>query len=419
MSNNQYVMILAVLIACSAFFSATETAFSSLNKIRLKFYANNGNKRAEKTLDITENFGKMLSTVLIGNNIVNVFSSSLAAAYCLNLFGDNGLFISTIAMTILVLIFGEIMPKTIAKKYPEKLAMAVTPVISIIITILRPISFIFEFMEKGLNKLFKDEDDDGNLPEEIITMVEEAQEDGDMDDREADLITNAIEFNDLDVREILTPRVDVIAIDVEMNLEEIDKVYRESGFSRIPCYEGNIDNIIGILHEKDFYQVYYKKKDTPIRKILGDVVYTSAHVKISALLHQLQSTKSHMAVVIDEYGGTAGIITMEDILEELVGEIYDEHDEIVEYYKKIDDHTYLVKGDLEVDELMEYFGIDDLDEEYEFNTTSAWVIHNLDKIPLKGDSFRFRNWVVTVTKADLKKVIEIMIVINDDEGNKD
>ena len=246
-------------------------------------------------------------------------------------------------------------------------------------------------------------------------MVEEANEDGDIEDHEAEIITNALEFNDLDVGEILTPRIDVIAIDLnDDSIEDIELKYRDSGFSRLPVYVDSIDNIIGVLIEKDFYYHLLYEKSTNIKEILKEVIYTSEQVKISSLLKQFQTTKTHMAIVVDEYGGTQGIITMEDILEELVGEIYDEHDEVIEYYKKIDDNTYLVKADEDIDDLFEHFAIEN-NEDYEFNTVSAWVIDNLDKIPVKGANFDFKNMHIEVTDADSKKVNEIKITFKKDE----
>ncbi|MBQ1476663.1 MAG: HlyC/CorC family transporter, partial [Erysipelotrichaceae bacterium] len=357
MVDHNTIVLLILLVFLSGFFSATETAFSSASRIRLKYLAGTGSKRAEKTLAIVDDFTTFLSTVLIGNNVVNIFSASVATVLFTQLFQENGVFLSSLVMTIVVLIFGEIIPKTIAKQIPEKFAMAVTPVMSFLIFLLKPLTAIFHLLEKAVRKFFKEEEDDSYRSEEFITMVEDAQEDGDMDEHEADLITNAIEFNDLDVGEILTPRIDVIACDVTASKEEIFTLFKDSGFSRIPCYEGSVDNIIGVLHEKDFYFLYYTDTKTTVKQILQKCVYTSPHVKISALLRQLQSSKSHMAVVIDEYGGTEGIITMEDILEELVGEIYDEHDEVIEYYKKLDDKSYLVKGDLDIDDLFEHFDI--------------------------------------------------------------
>lgn len=418
MNNNTMILILVALVLMSAFFSATETAFSSLNKIKLKNQANNGDKHALKTYNLSENYSRLISTILIGNNIVNILMTSLATVLFVKLLGEDlGVTYSTIIITVTVLIFGEITPKTIAKEMPEAFAMAVTPVISVLVTLLKPITFIFDQLKRLISYVFKVESDDTYSSDEFITIVEEAHNEGEMDDHEADLLTNAIEFNDLDVKEILTPRVDVVAVDIRDSLDEIEKKFRESGFSRLPVYRDNVDNIIGVLHEKDFYYLYYTKTKTSLKQILQRVIYTSPHVKISALLRQLQSSKSHLAVVIDEYGGTAGIITMEDILEELVGEIYDEHDEIEEFYKKIDDNTYLVKGDLDIDDMFEYFNIV-TKEEYDFVTTSGWVIHNCDCIPQIGQEFDFENLHITVTDADAKKVNEIKVEIKEPDNEE-
>jgi len=416
MSNTTTIIILILLVFLSAFFSATETAFSSVNKIRLKYLANNGNKRALKTLNLAEDFNPLLNTVLVGNNIVNILSASIATIIFVNYFKNNGVAISTVVMTVVVLIFGEITPKTLAKSQPEKFAIAVTPLISFFMFILKPLTVIFNGISDVISSIFKTEDSDEFRSEEFVTMVEEAQEDGDMDEDEADLITNAIEFNDQEVGKVFTPRVDVTSADINESLENIDKMFRESGYSRIPIYEESIDNIIGVLHEKDFYYLFYKEGKTNIKQILQKPIYTSEHVKISALLKQLQTSKSHMAVVLDEYGGTAGIITMEDVLEEIVGEIYDEHDEVIEFFKKIDDKTYIVNCDADIEDMFEYFDITS-DEEYDFNTVSGFVIHNLDRIPLKGDNFTYKNLFVTVTNADEKSVNEVKITIIEDTNS--
>ena len=419
MSNSDLLIIISILVLCYSFFSASETAFSSLNKIKLKALANAGNQRAESTYELTEDFSKLLTTILIGNTIVNVVSASLATVLFTNLLGNNGVSVSSIVMTLVIMIIGEIFPKNIAKYMPERLAMSFTPFLRFLMFIFTPLTFIFRFVEKVFEKHFGNVSDSYST-DEIITMVEEANEDGDIEDHEADLITNALEFNDLDVGEILTPRIDVISIDIDdYTIEEIELKYRDSGFSRLPVYKESIDNIIGVLIEKDFYYHLFYEKSIDIKGILKDVIFTSPQVKISSLLKQFQTSKTHMAIVVDEYGGTEGIITMEDILEELVGEIYDEHDEVIEYYKKLDDNTYLVKADVDYEDMFEHFGIE-LDEEYEFNTTSAWVIVMLDKIPVKGDSFDFKNMHIEVTNADSKKVNEIKITFKKEkEDHKD
>lgn len=411
-------MILIILVLFYSFFSASETAFSSLNKIKLKALANSGNQRAASTLELMEDFSKLLTTILIGNTIVNVVSASLATVLFTRILGGNGVAVSSVVMTLVIMIIGEILPKNIAKYVPEKFAMSSTPLLKVLVFIFTPLSFVFRYMEKMIERFYGDVNDTYST-DEFITMVEEANEDGDIEDHEAEIITNALEFNDLDVGEILTPRIDVIAVELgEDTIEDIELKYRDSGYSRLPVYEDSIDNIIGVLIEKDFYYHLLYEKSTNIREVLKPVIYTSPQVKISSLLKQFQTSKSHMAIVVDEYGGTQGIITMEDILEELVGEIYDEHDRVIEYYKKLDDNTYLVKADEDIDEMFDHFAIEN-DEDYEFNTVSAWVIDILDKIPVKGDSFDFRNMHVEVTDADSKKVNEIKITFKKEEEEKD
>lgn len=407
MDNRIFYIVL--LLVASAFFSATETAYSSMSKLKLKNMASSGNKKAEKVLQLSEKYTKLISTILVGNNIVNIVAATLFTLLFVDLLGNgNGPLVSSIVSTLLVLVFSEVTPKTLAKEAPESFAMFVYPVINLIIIIFAPITYFFELWKKFINLFLKPMQNDSVSSEEILTLVEEAQGDGSLDEHEADLVTNALEFNDLDVRDILTPRIDVIAIDVADDFEHIERTFRENHYSRVPIYEDNIDNIIGYLQDKDFYYAYYRNKQTNIRKIMKDVQYTSAHVKISTLLRQLQQTKTHMAIVVDEYGGTEGLITMEDILEELVGEIYDEHDEIEVFVKKIDDNTIIVKADMEIKDLFDYLGVDD-EEEYDFVTTAGWVIHNLDKMPSKNDSFCYKNFKITVIECNNKIVTKVKI----------
>lgn len=418
--NNSNIVILVLLFIGSAFFSACETAYSSANKIKLKNMASIGDKKAEKVLQISDNYTKLLSTILIGNNVVNIAAASIFTVICLKIFGEvDGPAYSTLISTLIVLVFGEVLPKTIAKMIPERFAIIVTPIMSLLVAILTPITWLFELLEKIVIKLFGVDYDDSISSEELLTMVEEAHDDGELNEQEADLVTNAIEFNDLDVRDILTPRVDMISLSIDTKPEDIEKLFRENNYSRLPVYENTIDNIVGILHDKDFYYAYYKSYDElEISKIMKDVLFTSPHVKISSLLRELQKEKCHMAIVIDEYGGTEGIITMEDILEELVGEIYDEHDEVEESIRKVSDNDYIVKGDLEIKDLFEVFELK-LPEDYDFVTTSGWVIHNLDKMADKGDTFTYENLKVLVVDCDEKVVNKIKITVLDTEEKED
>ena len=419
-TNTTIIIALIMLVGCSAFFSATETAFSSVNKIRLKNLANDGDRKAKKALDLAENYDKLLTTILVGNNLVNIMATALATVLFTRIYHDLGATVSTVVMTIVVLIFGEVTPKSIAKEAPEKFAMSVCGLISFLVVLLTPINFLFTLWKMLISMVFHVENEEGMTQEELITIVEEAMNDGDLEEHESDLITAAIEFNDLEVNEILTPRVDVVALDIDSTMDEIEEAFRTNSYSRFPIYEDTIDNVIGILHEKDFYYAYYNHAEN-VRAILKPIQYTSSHVKISELLRQLQNSKTHMAVVLDEYGGTAGIITMEDILEELVGEIYDEHDEIREYWHQVDENTYLVEGDCDLGEMFELFDMEETDDDYDVNTVSGWAIQNMNRIPKEGDNFIADHLFVTVMEADEKLVknVKVQLLVEEEEDKEE
>lgn len=411
MSNNEIIMIfmLILLVLASAMFSSIETAYSSSNRIRLKNYASDNNKKAQQVLEVLDNFDEFLSTVLVGNNIVNITATTIATVLFTGFLGPTkGPTISTVVITLVILTFGEISPKSIAKRMPENLAMSTVGVVRFLILVLKPLTIFFKGVKALLNKIIKIKESDSDITDELITMVEEAENEGDLDSHESDLISAAIEFNELEVRDILTPRVDLVAAEVTMNLDEIEEVFRLNSFSRLPIYENSLDNIIGILHEKDFYRLYHTKKGS-IKNILQPTVYTSLHVKISSLLRQLQSSKTHLSVVLDEYGGTAGIITLEDIIEELVGDIWDEHDTVKEFYTFVAEDVYLVSCDVELEDMFERFNVDYDDEEHDYVTVSGWVISQFDKIPKIGETFTYENLEVLVTNADERKVHEIKV----------
>ena len=396
---------LVVLIICSAYFSATETAFSSLNKIRLKNYANDGNKRARLVLKLAEDYDGLLSSILIGNNIVNIAASSLATVAFMKISAEYGATISTVVMTILVLIFGEISPKSLAKESPESFAMFSAPIMRIIMLVLAPFNKLFGLWKILLTKIFKSKDDRGITEQELLTIVEEAQNDGGIDEQEGDLIKSAIEFNDLDAGDILTPRVDLTAIEADDDFEEIFKVFTESAYSRIPVYKDTIDNIIGVIHQRDFF-VMNKNGGKNLEEIIKPVIFVADSIKISKLIKHLQKSQSHMAVVTDEYGGTMGIVTMEDILEELVGEIWDEHDDIVEDMEKLNENEYMVLGSADVEELFEHF---DLKCDVEQNTVNGWAMEQLEKIPEVGDFFEDNNLHVLIKETDGRRVTKVLV----------
>ena len=412
---------IALIIFCllmSAYFSATETAFSTLNKIRIKNLAEDGNKRAKLVYTLTEKYDTMLSAVLIGNNIVNILGSSIATVLFINVMvksPDLATTVSTATMTVAVLIFGEISPKTIAKRAPEKFAMFSAPLLHALMIIFTPFTFIFKKWQDLLSKIFKSDEDKGITEEELISIIEEAEEEGDFDKEEGSLIKSAIEFGDLEVRDIFTPRRDITALPSDATKEDVVKVFTESGYSRIPVYNDDIDNIIGIIYYKDFYNTAFNNA-IPLSEIIKPVIYVAEAQKINDLLKELQSKQLHFAVVMDEFGSTAGIVTLEDILEEIVGEIWDEHDEIVEEITQISEKEYIVSGMANISKVFDIFDIDD--DEIEAQTVNGWAMATLGKIPEVGDNFESDGLAVEILKMDDKRVENLRIIdVRDDEDD--
>ncbi len=408
-----FVLILIVLIALSAYFSASETAFSSYNRMRMKSEAEDKKgKKARHVLELGENYEKLISTILIGNNIVNILATSIATLIFVALFEDNaalGTTVSTVVMTLAVLIFGEITPKTVAKRTADSFSKKVVGSLGFLTWLLTPLTFVFNLWQKFILSFFKGDGEASVTEEEIITVVEEAAEDGEIDEQESELIKNVIKFSDLDVNDILTPRVDVAAVDIEWDRERIAKVFADTEFSRLPIYEENIDNILGILYQKDFFN----HGDEPVKNLVKPVKFIFSSMKISRLLKLFQETKCHMVVVNDEYGGTEGIVTLEDVIESLVGEIYDEHDEVVEDIIKIADDKYRVLGSTSIDKFLETFELEleEEDDDADITTVSGFAAHNLEKIPDEGDIFEHENLKITVTKTDSNRVLETVVQV--------
>ncbi len=401
--NGTLILALIALVAMSAFFSASETAYTSLNRARLKNMAQTGSRRAERALALAEDYDRLLSGILVGNNIVNILSASLATVLFVKVAGGAGVTLSTAVMTVVVLMFGEIAPKSIAKERPEQLALAFYPALNLILKLLTPVIFLTGCWQKLVYRIFKPAEDRGITEAELITIVEEAENDGEIDAHESELIRSAIEFNDLTAEDILTPRVDVVAVDVEDSPEDIARAFAESGRSRLPVYEDSIDNIVGILHEKDFYRL---RDSVPLREMMTQPLCVVPATQLGVLLKLLQKTKNHMAVVMDEYGGVTGIVTMEDILEELVGDIWDEHDEVVEDIVRLPDGACRVSGGASLDDLRELFPIG---EDFDSVTVNGWVLEMLGRFPQDGDSFDYGPMRVTVEKADARKADLIRI----------
>lgn len=413
---------LLILIALSAFFSATETAYSSCNKIRLKSMETQGSKRATRVLKQLENYDKVISTVLVGNNIVNITMTTLATLFFVSLLtqtsaADFAPTISTAVMTVLVLIFGEITPKTLAKENAEGFCCGVSGIMTAIMVLLYPINWLFSMWRKFVSLIFKKKKEQTYTEDELITIVETAEEEGGLDQHESQLIRSAIEFEDLDVDDIMVPRVNVVAIEETTSLDEINELFASSGFSRLPVYVKTVDSVIGVLHEKDFYQLL-REGGGDIHEKIAPCICVSLNMKISKVLRMLQKAKVHLAIVVDEFGGTAGIVTLEDILEELVGEIWDEHDEVEVLYKKIDDNTFLVQGNENLDDMFEELGIKTKDE-FDSTSVGGWVTEQMEKIPVAGESFSYENLDISVTKANTRRVLEIKVKVNESAADEE
>jgi putative hemolysin len=399
---------LVILVGFSAFFSASETAFSSLNQIRLKSRAEDGDSSAARVLNMAEQYDKLLSTILIGNNIVNIAAASIGTILFTRMLGaERGATVSTIVLTIIVLIFGEVTPKSLAKEMPEKVATAVSPFLVLLMALMTPLTWLFTQWKKLLGHFVHSGEADTITEGELMTMVSEAENDGELTDRESELIRSAIEFDDVEVEEILTPRVDVVAVEDDIPLEELAQTFAESGYSRLPVYHGTIDNIIGVVHEKDFY-IARLKKATKIDDLVVPTLYTTGSTQISQLLRTLREQHHHLAVVVDEYGGTEGIITLEDILEELVGEIWDEHDEVTEDFRKQSDGSWLVSGSASVDDLYEELDLPE-EEDIDSNTVNGLVQEKTCHLPKVGDRFILGEYDGVVTRTAKRRVTEVRL----------
>ncbi len=400
------IIVMVVCLLLSAYFSATETAFSSMNKTRLKAMAEKDNKRAILALKLADSYDKLISTILIGNNIVNIALASIGTVLFVNLYGDIGATISTVIITVAVLIFGEITPKSIAKDYPEKFAMFSSPYIRMLIWLLTPVCSLFSLWKKLVGKLFKSEDDDKLSQEELLLIVDEAEQEGGIDTDEGDLLRNAIEFTEIRAEDILTHRVDLEAVSKDAPKEEIAQKFSDTRFSRLLVYNENIDDIVGVIHLKDFYKDNGIIKDD-ISTIMSPPLFIHKFEKIDDLLKQLQQAKSHIAVVVDEYGGTLGIVTMEDILEELVGDIWDEHDEVIERFTEISENTFLVDCTTNFDEFCDFF---ELESDSESISLGGFIMEHLGRIPEANDKFSIEHLDFIIEETDSRRIISTKVI---------
>ena len=402
------ILLMAVMVAFSAYFSATETAFSSLNKTRLKVLAEKGDKKAVLAYNLSEQYDKMITSILIGNNIVNIAFSSLCTVLCINLLknADNAATVSTVVATVVVLIFGEVTPKSLAKENPERFAMFSAPFLRVLVVVLTPFAFLFTKLKNLMGMLVQSKDDRRMTQEELLMLVDEVQQEGGLDKDEHELLRSAIEFNDRDAEDILTHRVDLEAVHLHDDLQEVAKVFDCSRFSRLLVYDEDIDDIVGVIHQSDFYNDCMMHGKS-LSDVMSAPVFVPKSLKISDLLKLLQKKKSHIAIVNDGYGGTLGIVTMEDILEELVGEIWDEHDEVVEDIRCDGDNRWTVSGNADLHRLLDKMDIDQ--DQVESASITGWVMEQLEKVPEQGDSFTMCGWKITVTGTDERRVKEIRV----------
>ena len=406
MNNGTSLLLMAVLVAFSAYFSATETAFSSLNRTRLRVLAEKGDKRAALACSLSEQYDKMLTSILIGNNIVNIALSSLCTLLFIHLLGDGGATVATAVTTVVVLVFGEVTPKSLAKESPERFAMFSAPFLRAVMWVLSPFAWLFSRLKKLVGRVVRSGGERPMTQEELLMLVDEVQQEGGLDKDEHELLRSAIEFTDRDAEDILTHRVDLEAVPADASPEEVARVFGESRFSRLLVYGTDIDDIVGVIHQSDFYADGLQG-GKPLSALMTPPLFVPKSIRISVLLRLLQRKKAHIAVVTDGYGGTLGIVTMEDILEELVGEIWDEHDEVVEDIRREGAGVWTVSGGADLYRLLDRLGLDG--RQVESASVTGWVMERLGRVPEPGDAFTEGPWRITVTAADERRVRQLRV----------
>ena len=401
------LVILVLLLSASAFFSSAETALMTSNKLRIRNLAENGDKRAEKVLEITANTDKMLSAILIGNNIVNLSASALSTTLTLKVFGSSLVGVATGILTFLILVFGEITPKNVASKNAEDMALKYIGIISVLVIVLTPAIYIVNKVAGIVISLFIKNNDDNNMvtEDELRAMVEVSHEDGVIEKEEKKMIVNVVDFGDTVAGDIMLPRVDMVMVSVESSYEEILKIFREERYTRIPVYEESPDNVIGILNVKDFLLIE-DKENFSVKEHLREPLYTYEYKKTSSLMVDMRKTGANIVIVLDEYGTTVGLITLEDMLEEIVGEIRDEFDaDEDEGITKISETEYLIEGSTNLDDVNDRIGLELSSEEYE--SIGGIIMEKLGRLPVEGEVITFDNIILTVKKMDHARIEKV------------
>jgi len=406
------IAALFILLVLSIFFSACETAYSSLNRIRLKHLAEKGMMGASLALKLHEDFNRLLSTLLVGNNIANLSAAAICSVLFVRRFGDIGATLSTVVLTIIVIVFADVTPKALAKESPEKVARLTAPFLSFFMLLFTPVNLFFVKWRVFLGYFFKANTEDKQMTEEeLLSIVEEAEQDGVIDKDDKTLVRNALDFYDKQTKDILTPRMDIEGIALNTPSEEIAEKFLETGYSRLPVYQENLDHIVGTIHMRDFFRrMTGEGHKASLEEIITPSVYVAPQTNVSDLFKLLQTAKGHMAIVSDEYGGTDGIVTMEDILEELVGEIWDESDEVVEKFVTMEDGSVRVLCTASMDDLFEYLELQDKEPENASPTVGGWVVDSLEKIPKEGDAFEYEGLHITVSRTEHRRALEIVVL---------
>lgn len=419
-SNVILGIVIGLLILCSSFFSCIETAFSCVSTARLKNGESKGNKKAKNALFITENFDKALTTILIGNNVVNLGCSSLATVLCMNIFQNFAAAISTGLTTILVLTFGEIIPKCIGKEKSEAVALNTAIILKGLMIVLTPLSFLFIAIKTGALKLLNIRNDSPTVTEdELKYIIEHSENEGVLEEEESEMVQSALEFDEKSAFEVLTPRVDMLALDIDDDFETNKNKILTERYSRVPVYKENLDNILGILYTRDYLEELIDGKTPDIKLLINDAFFTYKSRKLSALMNDLRKNQVNMAIVTDEYGGTLGIVTMEDLIEEIVGEIYDEDEDIEKEYTKLRENCYFVSGDLEFDQLLELTDREDFDNDTESHTVGGFIFEHMGRIPKEGDKFEIDGLSFEVYKVEERRIISAIVKVDPSKVKKE
>jgi CBS domain containing-hemolysin-like protein len=404
-----YISII-LLIICSAFFSASEIAYASANKLRLKKAAEAGGLRAKWAQAISSHYDRALCTILLGNDLVNIAASSVATVIALSLIGEQGVFYATLIMTILILIFGEIVPKQLAIRKADALILFLSPLLRFLMVITKPLVWVVMKLLAGISRLWGGKgQESGMTNDELVTIIETVEEEGIIDEERSDLLQSALGFSEIKAREIITHRLDVIALNIADDLESIMKTAMSAPYSRFPVYEGSIDTIIGVLHINHLLKALLDTDAPSIRSLLTEVCYVHRSKTLPVVLAEMQRRKIQMAVVSDDFGGTMGILTMEDILEQIVGEIWDETDVVRDEFRKIGEDGYEVDGNMGIYDFLDHLGLSDHHFENKFITTGGWAIDMLGGFPQEGDSFTYQNLTITITEIEDLRIKKLQI----------